>query len=78
MHLFVKNVHFTFVLLRTHSFKAVILSLTEREVFTEKYRNEIFFVQTKAKFVHKTKVRYLSVKTKLARLIKSLLYGIYT
>jgi hypothetical protein len=56
--------------------------LTEREVFTEKYRTEVFFVMTEPVgqgLYKKTEVRYFSVKTKQARLIKSLLlYGIYT
>ena len=53
--------------------------LTEREVFTDKYRTEVFFVQTEPLgrgLYKKTEVRYFSVKTKQARLIKSLLYGI--
>ena len=54
--------------------------LTEREVFKEKYRTEVFFVQTESVgrgLYKKTEVRYFSVKTEQARLIKSLLYGIY-
>ena len=54
--------------------------LTEREISTEKYRTEVFFAQTESVgrgLYKKTKVRYFSVKTKQARLIKSLLYGIY-
>jgi hypothetical protein len=54
--------------------------LTEREVFTEKYWTEVFFAQTEPVgqgLYKKTEVRYFSVKTEQARLIKSLLYGIY-
>jgi hypothetical protein len=54
--------------------------LTEREVFTEKYRTSVFFVQTEPVgrgLYKKTKVRYFPVKTEQARLIKGLLYGIY-
>ena len=54
--------------------------LTEREVFTKKCRAEVFFVQTEPVglgLYKKSEVRYLSVKTEQARLIKSLLYGIY-
>jgi hypothetical protein len=54
--------------------------LTEREVCTEKYRTEVFFVQTEPLgrgLYKKTEVRYFSVHTEQARLIKSLLYGIY-
>ena len=54
--------------------------LTEREVCTEKYRTEVFFVQTEPVgrgLYKKTVVRYFSVHTEQARLIKSLLYGIY-
>jgi hypothetical protein len=53
--------------------------VTEREVFTEKYRTEVFFVQTEPVgrgLYKKTEVRYFFVKTEQARLIKSL-YGIY-
>ena len=56
------------------------LLLTEREVCTEKYRTEVFFVQTEPVgrgLYKKTEVRYFSVHTEQARLIKSLLYGIY-
>jgi hypothetical protein len=49
--------------------------LTEREVWTEKYRTGVFFVQTGGLY-KKTKVQYFSVHTQ-AMLIKSLLYGIY-
>jgi hypothetical protein len=54
--------------------------LTEREVFTEKYRTEVFFVQTEPigqGLYKKTEVRYFSVKAEQAWLIKSLLYGNY-
>ena len=54
--------------------------LTEREVCTEKYRTEVFFVQTEPVgrgLYKKTEVRYFSVHTEQARLIKSLVYGIY-
>jgi hypothetical protein len=54
--------------------------LTEREVCTEKCRTEVFFVQTGPVgrgLYKKTEVRYFSVQTEQARLIKSLLYGIY-
>jgi hypothetical protein len=54
--------------------------LTEREVCTEKYRTEVFFVQTEPVgrgLYKKAVVRYFSVHTEQARLIKSLLYGIY-
>jgi hypothetical protein len=56
------------------------LLLTEREVCTEKYGTYVFFVQTEPVsrgLYKKTEVRYFSVKTEQARLIKSLLYGIY-
>jgi hypothetical protein len=56
------------------------LFLTEREVCTEKYRTEFFFKQTEPigwGLYKKTEVRYFSVHTEQARLIKSLLYGIY-
>jgi hypothetical protein len=46
---------------------------------TEKYRTEVFFVQTEPVgrgLYKKTEVRYFFVKTEQARLIKSL-YGIY-
>jgi hypothetical protein len=58
--------------------------LTEREVFTEKYRTEVFFVQTEPVgrgLYKKTEVRYFSVKTEQARLIKvydMAFIGIYT
>ena len=54
--------------------------LTEREVCTEKYRTEVFFVQTEPVgrgLYKKTEVRYFSVHTEQTRLIKSLLYGIH-
>ena len=54
--------------------------LTEREVRTEKYRIEAFFVQTEPVgrgLYKKTDVQYFTVHTEQARLIKSLLYGIY-
>jgi hypothetical protein len=54
--------------------------LTEREVCTEKYRTDVFFVQTEPLgrgLYKKTEVRYFSVHTEQGRLIKSLLYGIY-
>jgi hypothetical protein len=54
--------------------------LTEREVCTEKYWTEVFFVQTEPVgrgLYRKTEVRYFSVHTEQERLIKSLLYGIY-
>ena len=54
--------------------------LTEREVCTEKDRTEVFFVQTEPVgrgLYKKTEVRYFSVHIEQARLIKSLLYGIY-
>jgi hypothetical protein len=68
-----------------HLFKAykkanINFLLTEREVCTEKYRTEVFFVQTEVigrGLYKKTEVRYFSVHTEQARLIKSLLYGIY-
>jgi hypothetical protein len=50
------------------------------EVCTEKYRTEVFFVQTEPVgrgLYKKTEFRYFSVHTEQARLIKSLLYGIY-
>ena len=55
--------------------------LTEREVSvcTKKYRTEVFSVQTESVgrgLYKKTEVRYFSVHTEQARLIKSLLYGI--
>ena len=56
------------------------LLLTEREVCTEKHRTEVFFLQTepvRRGLYKKTEVRYFSVHTEQARLIKSLLYGIY-
>ena len=55
--------------------------LTEGEVCTEKYRTEVFSVQTEPVgrgLYKKTEVRYFSVHTEQARLIKSSLYGIYT
>jgi hypothetical protein len=54
--------------------------LTEREVCTEKYWTEVFFVQIEPigrGLYKKTEVPYFSVKTKQERLIKSLLHGIY-
>ena len=57
------------------------INLTEREVFTGKYRTEVFFVQTEPVgrgLYKKAEVRYFPVKTEQARLIKSLLYGIYS
>ena len=69
-----------------HLFKAykkanINFLLTEREVCTEKYRTEVFFVQTEVigrGLYKKTEVRYFSVHTEQTRLIISLLYGIYT
>ena len=62
--------------------------LTEREVFTEKYRTEVVFVQTEPVgrgLLKKAEVRYFSVKTEQARLINktfinymALFIGIYT
>jgi hypothetical protein len=55
--------------------------LTEREVCTEKYRTEVFSVQTEPVgrgLYKKTEVRYFSVHAEQARLTKSLLYGMYT
>jgi hypothetical protein len=55
--------------------------LTEREIWREKYRTEVFFVQTEPAgrgLYKKNDVQYFSVHTKKARLIKRLLYGIYT
>jgi hypothetical protein len=49
-------------------------------VCTEQYRTEVFFVQTEPVgrgLYKKTEVQYFSVHTEQARLIKSLLYGIY-
>ena len=49
-------------------------------VCTEKYRTEVFFVQTEpvARGLYKkTEVRYFSVQTEQARLIKSLFYRIF-
>jgi hypothetical protein len=56
--------------------------LTEREGTdcTEKYRTEVFFAQTEPVgrgLYKKTEVQYFSVHSEQARLIKSLLYGIY-
>ena len=54
--------------------------LTEGEVCTEKYRTEVFFVQIEPVgrgLYKKTEFRCFSVHTEQARLIKSLLYGIY-
>jgi hypothetical protein len=55
--------------------------LTEREVCTEKHRTEVLFVQTEPEgrgLYKKTEIRYFSVHTEQARLVKSLLiYGIY-
>jgi hypothetical protein len=56
------------------------LLLTEREICKEKYRTDVFFVQTEPVgrgLYKKTEVRYFSVHTEQARLIKCLLYGIY-
>ena len=53
--------------------------LTKREVCTEKYRTEVFLVQTEpvGRGLHeKTEVRYFSVQTEQATLIQSLLYGV--
>jgi hypothetical protein len=50
--------------------------LTERDVCTEKYRTEVFFVHTKPVgqgLYKKIEVRYFSVHTEQARLIKNLL-----
>ena len=55
--------------------------LTEREVCTEKYWTDVFFVQTESigrSLYKKTEVRYFSIHTEQARLIKSLLYCIYS
>ena len=79
MLLSVKNVHFTFVLLRTHSFKAAILPLTEREVFTEKYRTEIFFSTDqarRARFVHKDQGPIFLCKDQASEVNNKFLYGI--
>ena len=46
--------------------------LTEREVCTEKYRTDVFLV-----LYEKIEVRYFSVQTEQARLIKSLLHGVW-
>jgi hypothetical protein len=54
--------------------------LTESDICTEKYRTEVFFVQTERVgrgLYKKTELRYFSVHAEQVRLIKSLLYGIY-
>jgi hypothetical protein len=54
--------------------------ITLTEVCTEKYRTEVFFVQTKPVgrgLYKKTEFRNFSVHTEQGRLIKSLLYGSY-
>ena len=54
--------------------------LTEREVCTEKYQIQVFFVHTEPGgrgLYKKTEIRYFSAHSEQARLIKSLLYGIY-
>ena len=79
MHLSIKNVHFTFgglyYFVRTPSRQPYFQNINFLcEIFTEKYRTEVFFVQTEPVgrgLYKKTKVRYFSVRTKQARLIKS-------
>ena len=71
MHLSIKTyISRLYYFLRTPSrhqyFKNINFLSTKREVFTEKYRTEDFFVQTdpvERGLYKKTKVRYFSVRT---------------